>query len=155
VVSLFTTTATLSAAAPRSTCALNASAICPLPPWPGTWSLRASSIVYQPWCGNDGDPFLCTGLLNVSAWWAPEGRRDKGSSKEAHWGLMSLDDSTSTQMWAGTTYGGATPGNPLTFAAQKAMLDNCNHVKRNGWVRCGLHHARVRRARVRRTYSVQ
>jgi hypothetical protein len=50
---------------------------------------------------------------------------------------MSIDDSTSTQLWAGTSWGGATPGNPLTFRAQKAMLDNCNHVKRNGWVdRC-------------------
>ena len=93
--------------------------------------------MYQPWCINDGDPAICTGLLNVSAWWFESDNRDPGSVTEAHWGILSIDDSTSTQMWAGTSYGGATPGNPLTFAAQLAMNDNCNFVKKNGWVdRC-------------------
>jgi hypothetical protein len=119
------------------TCALNSSAACPLPPWPPTWNLTQSTIIYQPWCINDGNPFLCTGLFNLSAWYSDPSYRDKGSVKEAHFGLVSIDDSTSTQMWAGTTYGGATPGDPNTFAAQKAMLDNCNFVKKNGWAdRC-------------------
>lgn len=117
------------------TCALNQSAACPLPPWPPTYNLTQSSIMYQPWCINDGEPDICTGLLNISSWWAKH--RDEGSVGEAHWGLLGIDDSTSTQMWGATTYGGATPGNPLTFRAQKAMLDNCKHVKGNGWVdRC-------------------
>lgn len=122
------------------TCALNSSTHCPLPPWPATYNLSQSSIVYQPWCGNDRDPYLCTGLLNSSAWWASEGRRDKYSVLEAHWGLMSIDDSTSTQLWTTTSFGGATPGVPSTFAAQKAMIDNCNFVKSNGWVdRCFIY----------------
>jgi hypothetical protein len=121
------TAASWVAVAGAGTCALNGTA-CPLPPWPATYKLSESSIVYQPWCGNDGDPYLCLGLLNVSAWWADPSRRDEYSIAEAHWGLMSIDDSTSTQMWTGTTFGGATPGNPNTFAAQKAMLDNCNFV---------------------------
>ena len=141
--------ARVASAGSGQTCALpaNDSVKCALPPWPPTWNLTRSSIVYQPWCGNDGDPYLCTGLLNFSAWWADPGRRDKGSYAEAHWGLMSIDDSTSTQMWAGTTYGGATPGDPNTFAAQKAMLDNCNFVRRNGWVdRCFVYDNMVRHA---------
>ena len=122
-----------------TTCALpsNSSVKCPLPPWPPTYNLTESTIMYQPWCINDRDPMICTGLLNVSGWWARPENRDKGSVAEAHWGILSIDDSTSTQMWASTTYGGATPGNPLTFAAQMSMVDNCNFVKKNGWVdRC-------------------
>jgi hypothetical protein len=122
---------------PGSTCALDPSNPCPLPSWPPTYNLTESSIVYQPWCINDGDPYLCTGLLNVTAWWGREDNRDRYSIGQAHWGLISIDDSTSTQMWAGTTYGNATPGNPNTFAAQKSMLDNCINVRKNGWAnRC-------------------
>ena len=117
------------------TCALNASEACPLPRWKPTYNLTESSIMYQPWCINNDEPDICTGLLNISSWWAKQ--RDPGSVGEAHWGLLGIDDSTSTQMWGATTYGGATPGNPLTFRAQKAMLDNCKFVKENGWVdRC-------------------
>jgi hypothetical protein len=127
------------ASAQRASCATNASAACPLPPWPATYNLSRSTIMYLPWCINDGDPNICTGLANLSGWFAPAdpSRRDKGSVREAHWGLVSIDDSTSTQMWAGTTYAGSTPGDPNTFAAQQAMLDNCNFVKAHGWAdRC-------------------
>ena len=92
--------------------------------------------MYQPWCINNGGQD-CTGLINISEWWDHPKRRDAGSTARAHWGLLSLDDSESTHMWTGTTYGGATPGNPLTFRAQLAMLDNCRNVKAHGWAdRC-------------------
>ena len=113
-----------------ATCALNASASCPLPPWPATYNLSQSSIVYQPWCVDDGDPYLCTALINVSGWWARAGNRDAGSFREAHWGLISLDDSTSTLLWQ-------QPGDVLSASAQEVMLANCEHVKANGWAdRC-------------------
>jgi hypothetical protein len=38
-------------------------------------------------------------------------------------------------MWAATTYGGATAGDPMTFKAQQAMIDNCAWVKKHGWVK--------------------
>jgi hypothetical protein len=121
---------------PVGTCAMNQTAHCPLPKWKPTYNLSESSIMYQPWCINDGGED-CTGLINITEWWRNPGRRDAGSTADAHWGLLSLDDSESTHMWAATTYGGATPGNPLTFRAQKAMLDICANVKGNGWAdRC-------------------
>lgn len=111
------------------TCALNGTfGPCPLPRWKPTYNLTQSSIMYQPWCTNSGRQD-CTGLINVTTFWAEPDRRDVGSTADAHWGLLALDDSESTQMWTSTTYGDATPGNPLTFRAQKAMLDNCNFVK--------------------------
>jgi hypothetical protein len=146
------------------TCAMNHSAACPLPTWAPTYNLSESSIMYQPWCINNGGED-CTGLLNVSLWWNNPARRDIGSVAEAHWGLLAIDDSESTHMWTSTTCapllfiislaisgrffhsfliprgcccmlplgsltdGGATPGHPLTFKAQQAMLDNCNFVR--------------------------
>jgi hypothetical protein len=116
-----------------STCALNSSAACPLPTWPPAWELSRSSIVYQPWCTDNGDPYLCTGLFNASAWWAYPENRDKGSVREAHWGLISLDDSTSTLVWQ-------QPGDVLSAHAQKVMVENCNFVKSNGWAdRCFIY----------------
>jgi len=113
-----------------ATCALNSSATCPFPPWPPTYVLRESSIMYQPWCIDNGDPFICTGLLNVSAWWAEPGNRDANQTGEAHFGLISLDDSTSTLLWQ-------QPGDVLSASAQAVMLENCAHVKKNGWAdRC-------------------
>ena len=122
---------------PVGTCALNHSGrACPLPKWKPTYNLSESSIMYQPWCINNGDED-CTGFINVTEWWRSPRRRDAGSTADAHWGLLALDDSEATHMWAATSYGGATPGNPLTFRAQKAMLDNCANVKSNGWAdRC-------------------
>jgi hypothetical protein len=119
------------------TCALNGTlGPCPLPTWRPTYNLSESSIMYQPWCINGGSQD-CTALINVTTYWQSPGRRDEGSVADAHWGLLALDDSESTQMWTATTYGGATPGNPLTFRAQQAMLDNCNFVKAQGWAdRC-------------------
>ena len=48
--------------------------------------------MYQPWCGGDpDDPYVCTGWLNISAWWAEPGNADKGSDgSRAHWGLLSV-----------------------------------------------------------------
>jgi len=113
-----------------ATCALNSSAACPLPQWPVTYNLSQSSIVYQPWCTDNGDPYLCTGLFNASAWWAYPENRDKGSVREAHWGLISLDDSTSTLVWQ-------QPGDVVSASAQKIMIADCTFVKSNGWAdRC-------------------
>jgi hypothetical protein len=93
--------------------------------------------MYQPWCGgNPNDPNICTGLMNVTGWWAEPGNADKGSDgSKAYFGLISLDWQTSTRLWSGSTYDGATPGNPLTSPAQQVMLDDCAHVKANGWAR--------------------
>ena len=54
------------------TCALDASQICPLPPWPATYNLSKSSIMYQPWCGGGSSaPFTdCAVLLNTTTWYA-------------------------------------------------------------------------------------
>ena len=112
------------------TCALNSSATCPLPPWPATYNLSQSSIVYQPWCIDNGDPYLCTNLINISAWWGRSENRADNSWREAHWGLISLDDSTSTNVWQ-------QPGDVVSASAQEVMLANCNHVKENKWAdRC-------------------
>jgi hypothetical protein len=42
------------------TCALSQSAACPLPTWNPTFNLTESSIMYQPWCINNGGQD-CTG----------------------------------------------------------------------------------------------
>jgi len=58
-----------------------------------------------------------------------------GSTAPVHWGLLSIDRSQSTHMWAGTNYGGATPGD--TYKSQMAVLANCAWQKANGCVdRC-------------------
>jgi len=125
------------AATQQDSCALNRSTVCPLPPWKSTYNLSQSSIVYQPWCGNNDDPYLCLGLVDIPKWWAEPGNSDEGSWHPAHWGLISIDWATSVRMWAGSTFGGATPGNPLTFNAQAVMLADCALVKSSGWAeRC-------------------
>ena len=43
---------------------------------------------------------------------------DPGSTGPVHWGLLSIDRSQSTHMWAGTNYGGATPGDCNTYKSQ-------------------------------------
>ena len=47
------------------TCALNQSAACPLPTWKPTYNPSESSIMYQPWCINDGGQD-CTGFINIT-----------------------------------------------------------------------------------------
>jgi hypothetical protein len=120
------------------TCALDQMQACPLPPWPHTYNLSQSSIMYQPWCGAGGAAEKgCSTFLNVSEWWTRPEKLDIGSSGPAHWGLLSIDRSESTHMWAGTDYGGATPGDPNTYRSQKAVLANCAWQKQHGWVdRC-------------------
>jgi hypothetical protein len=56
--------AQLRGAVAQASCASNGSTHCPLPPWPATYNLSQSSIVYQPWCGGDNDPSTCIGFLN-------------------------------------------------------------------------------------------
>jgi hypothetical protein len=58
-------------------------------------------------------------------------RQGSTATDGIHWGLMAIDDSESTHMWTSSTWAGTTPGNPMTFQAQKAMLENCNFVKSN------------------------
>jgi hypothetical protein len=120
------------------TCALDPLRACPLPPWPSTYNLSQSSIMYQPWCGAGGASEVgCSTFLNVSWWWTQPSKLDPGSTGPAHWGLLSIDRSESTHMWAGTTYGGATPGDPNTYKSQQAVLANCAWQKAHGWVdRC-------------------
>ena len=63
------------------TCALDQSRACPLPPWPSTYNLSQSSIMYQPWCGAGGarEPG-CSTFLNVSWWWTQPSKLDPGST---------------------------------------------------------------------------
>ena len=62
---------------------------------------------------------------------------DPGSTGPVHWGLLSIDRSQSTHMWAGTNYGGATPSDCNTYKSQMAVLANCAWQKKNGWAdRC-------------------
>ena len=130
--------AALGGAAAQASCASNGSTHCPLPPWPPTYNLSQSSVVYQPWCGGDNDPNTCIGFLNVTAWWSEGGNADKGSDgSRAHWGLISLDWNMGVRLWSGSTYAGATPGNPLTASGQEVNRDDCVFVKQHGWAdRC-------------------
>ena len=66
-----------------ATCALNQTAECPLPPWPATYTLSESSIMYQPWCINNGGQD-CTGFINITEWWENPGRRDPGKRHSYH-----------------------------------------------------------------------
>jgi hypothetical protein len=119
---------------------MNASAVCPLPPWPSTYNLSQSSIVYQPWCIDNEDPDLCTNLINITAWWGRPENRDGSSFRDAHWGLISLDDSTSTLVWQQGAEEGGQPGDVLHACAQEVMVKLCQHVKTNGWAdRCFIY----------------
>ena len=78
-------------------------------------------------------------MFNVTAWWAEPGNSDKGSTRAAHWGMLVVVG-TSDLLWSGTTFGGATPGDPLTASAQQMQIDTCVHIKAQGWVdRCILY----------------
>ena len=85
-------------------CALDQSQACPLPPWPVTYNLTQSSMMYQPWCGGGGAAEIgCSEYLNTSWWWsANPGRMDPGSTGPVHWGILGIDRSQSKHMWAGT-----------------------------------------------------
>jgi hypothetical protein len=92
------------------TCAVNGKP-CPLPPWPATYNLTESTIMYYFNCDNRNPPLECDDkLINQPG---------------QPWGIVGIDWQISAGLWSKC-------GFPQTYPGELTMIENCAQIKQLG-----------------------